>query len=163
MHLGYFRVLYCGYCQVLAVFRPFVLRVLEVSKDRILSICAVKWRILRPSVHGFDNLVPFSLHKAFTDDPASVRFARVATNSYFRGGAPGVLGVLAVFTGSILLILWSTTSISDVCTAGTACTRGSVLLMLPLLAGTWAISTSAHILSTRIAKRARHSEYSRVY
>ena len=79
-------------------------------------------------MHGFDNLVPFSLHKAFTDDPASVRFARVATNSYFRGGAPGVLGVLAVFTGSILLILWSTTSISDVCTAGTACTRGSVLL-----------------------------------
>ena len=64
----------------------------------------------------------------------------------FRGGTR-VLRALAVFreymlraleisTGSTRLILLSTPSISDVCTAGTACcTRGSVLLIiLPVLA-----------------------------
>ena len=39
-----------------------------------------------------------------------------------------------VFRGSILWILGSTSSILDVCTAGTACTRGYVLLILPVLA-----------------------------
>ena len=39
-----------------------------------------------------------------------------------------------VFRGSILWILGSTSSILDACTAGTACTRGYVLLILPVLA-----------------------------
>ena len=38
-----------------------------------------------------------------------------------------------VFRGSILWILGSTSSILDACTAGTACTRGYVLLILPVL------------------------------
>ena len=45
-----------------------------------------------------------------------------------------ILRVLEVFPGAILWILLRTASISDVCTAGTAYTRGSVLPILPVLA-----------------------------
>ena len=48
-----------------------------------------------------------------------------------------ILRVLAVFRGYVLCILSALPGIPGCGTAGTACTRGSVLLILPVLAVIW--------------------------
>ena len=85
------------------------------------------------------------------------------------GKGTRVLRVLAVFreytlraleisTGSTLRILWLLQSISDVCTAGTACcTRGSVLIILPVLAVFGPSVLVLLILPARAVFRAPHT------
>ena len=107
----------------------------------------------------FDNFIRILLQTAFTDDGWSYEWG--LKQSTF-GGELEYLRVLAVFreymlraleisTGSTLLDTLSTAHISDVCTAGTACcTRGSVLIILPVTRSISAFSTrTAHIPSTR--------------
>ena len=53
-----FRVLYCGYCQVLAVFWPLVLRVLRVFGVPGVSTHSHYALNTNYTVHRFDNLVP---------------------------------------------------------------------------------------------------------
>ena len=67
-------------------------------------------------------------------------------------------GVYTANTGSNTLDTLSTPSISDVSNAGTACTRSSVLLRLPVLA-VYLGHQHCNTLSTRSMKRIRYTEY----
>ena len=74
----YFRDLYCGYCQVLAVFRPAgtastgtASTASTRSSTKILVMCAVYWEyevyLEHLSVHRcFDNFIRNLLQTAFT-------------------------------------------------------------------------------------------------
>ena len=121
----YFRDLYCGYCQVLAVFRPAgtastgtASTASTRSSTKILVMCAVYWEYEVYSDHlsvhrRFDNFILILLQTAFTVHGWSheCELMQIAF-----GEGTGILGVLAVFleymlralaisTGSTLLIL----------------------------------------------------------
>ena len=78
LYLQYFGDVYCGYCQMLAVFRP--VRTASAgtastastrSKTKILSICAVYWGYEVYFDHlfvnrRFDNFIRFLLKTSFT-------------------------------------------------------------------------------------------------
>ena len=111
------------------------------STNKIISISAVYWEYGAYSDHlsvyrRFDNIIRILLQTAFIVGGWSHEWE---LKQITFGGGTRVLRLLAVFreymlraleisTGSTLLILLGTPTISDVCAAGTACcTRGSVL------------------------------------
>ena len=115
----------------------------------------------------FDNFIRILLQTAFTVHGWSHEWE---LKKITFGEGTRVLRVLAVFreymlraleisTGSTLLILLSTLTILDVCTAGTACcTRGSVLLIiLPVLAVFGPSVLALLILPARAVFRTPHT------
>ena len=145
----HFRVLYCGYCQVPAVFRPLVLRVLECA------VYSAVRGIPEPSVHRFDNCTPLLLQKTFTDGPTCGSWGKLLSG----GGATGVLestssisGVYTASTRSIhgfnTLGTLGTSSISDVCYRGYCLYSEFCTAHTPNTRGIWAFNT-AHTPSVR--------------
>ena len=106
MYFKYFRDLYYGYCQVLAVFRPVgtasdgtASAASTRSSTQILSICAAYWEYEvyfdHLSVHrGFDNFIRLFLQTAFTVHGWSHEWE---LKQITFGGGTRVLRVLAVF------------------------------------------------------------------
>ena len=77
----------------------------DVCFDQVCTVSIISW--------------PLFLHNILTDGATSRSWSKLLS-----AGTTGVLTVLTSVTGSI----------PHVCTAATACTRGSVLLILPVLA-----------------------------
>ena len=122
---------------VLGIFRP--------------SICALPFRQFHPHYYIADSIHCSRSLWSHEWELKQITF----------GGGTRVLRLLAVFreymlraleisTGSTLLILLSTPTISDVCTAGTACCTFCTTHHTPGTRSIWAFSTrTAHTRSTR--------------
>ena len=103
--------------------------------------------IFRPWVHRFDNCIPISLPKAFTDGPTSGSSSRILSGG---GRQLECSRVLAVYTGSIISILLCVSSTLGVCTATIVYTRGfcTAHTSSMITCSIWAFST-ARTLSLR--------------
>ena len=89
LNFKYFRDLYCGYFQVLAVFRPVGTASTDTastastrSSTKLLSICAVYWEYEgyfdHISVHRrFNNFIRILLQTAFTDGPTDGSWSKL--------------------------------------------------------------------------------------
>ena len=123
LYLKYFGVRYSGIIFVLEVFKDpvlLILRVLAVFRHLVLLILSIlgvfRDFILRGAVILSYFMVLY----------CKVLLVRVLLGVFYSNAD--------VFRGLTLSILGSTPSILDFCTAGTACTRAYVLLILPALA-----------------------------
>ena len=132
------------------------------------------WSIFRP-YRRFDNYIDILLQTAFTVHGWSHDWG---LKQITFGGGPRVVRVMSILreytlreleisTGSTFLVLSSIPTISDVCTAGTACcTRGSVLhpalavfgpsVLVLLILPVRAVSRTPR---TRVLQYAQHQQY----
>lgn len=112
--------------------------------------CEPVWSILRPFVNRFDHPIPIHLQKTWTNGPTSGSWGNLLS-----GEATGLLGVFREYfiastrdiSGFQYSGYWVLPSISDVCTAGIACTRGFCTAHTPRTSSIWAFRT-AYIPST---------------
>ena len=140
--------MHCGYCQILAVLRPVSAASAGTastasarSSSKIRSISAAYWEYETDfnhlSVHHrFDNFIRILLQTALTVHGWSHKWELKQTtgweleySEYWR-----YFGSICCEHSKYLRVQHSyrlsTPAISDVCTAGSACTRGSVLLII---------------------------------